>query len=304
MSQEALALRHYVQLRSESVDRSLVERTVAIELREVQVPADPDRLSDTEDDVSLHVEVVEQTEHMVVAVWDRGVLAGKRQISVQGSPRLLARRIGLAVVELVRDLRDERLRRAAQLESERRLAERRALASAFRKQQEALGVVAGVQSQWWTEGAWFTGPVLGIEFNNHFPLRFFTSVAWMAGRLFALHEEERAALWSKWEFQWGVRWVVQPGVRTQLSLGPEFAVSAVHLGSGGQVDGFEGQRDTYSAQLGGVAALSFLPARRVAARLSLGAGRVLRPIPLRLGAQELRLGGTVLSTTLSVSLFR
>lgn len=303
-SEPLFALRHYVQLRSESVEASLVERTVSIELREIQVPADPERPGDTDEDVSLHVEVTERSGHMEVTVWDRGARAGTRRISVQGSPRLLARRIGLAVVELVRDLRDERLRRAAQLEAERRLSERRALAAAVRQQQEALGLIAGVKSQWWTQGAWLTGPVVGVEFNNHFPLRFFTSAAWMTGSVPLLRHEGRAPVWSTWEFQWGARWVVQPGLRTQLSLGPEFCVSAVHLGSGGQVDGFDGQQNSYSAQAGGVAALSFLPTHRVAARLSLGAARVLRPVPLRFAEQEARLGGTVLSATLSVSLFR
>src|SRR6188768_997779 len=176
----------YLQLSAPTADERAARQAIALELSEIDIPADPLREAGHDGEVSLHIEVTEAERRFVVVLWDRGELAGRRVVSASGEPRVITRRLGLVVAELARDLRDRRLRAARMFEQERRFVERRALVSAYRAQQRALGLRAGLRTEVAPEGAFLLGPTVGAEFNNHFPLRLVTGLSWGAGQVFGL----------------------------------------------------------------------------------------------------------------------
>ncbi|HXS17121.1 MAG TPA: hypothetical protein VN764_08030, partial [Polyangiaceae bacterium] len=116
----------YLQLSAPTADERAVRQAIALELSEIDIPADPLREAGHDGEVSLHIEVTEAERRFVVVLWDRGELAGRRVVSASGEPRVITRRLGLVVAELARDLRDRRLRAARMFEQERRFVERRA----------------------------------------------------------------------------------------------------------------------------------------------------------------------------------
>lgn len=297
----------YLQFQSQQADERVVRQAIALELSELEIPNDPERDPERDAEVSLHIEITETDGKFLVVLWDRGELAGRRVASASGDARVVARRLGLVVAELARDLRDRRLRAARLIEQERRFVARRALVSAYRAQQRAWGVSAGLRTEVLPEGAFLVGPSVSAEFNDKFPLRLVAGLSWSAGAVLGLSQRERAQaapVASKWQLEWGADWVVQPEQRMQLSAGVRGAASILHVGAGTQVDGIAGQSDTYSAQLGlrlswaTELGLPFWP------RVELEAGRVLRPVQMRLESSDFRYGGWYVTFGISAVMFQ
>ncbi len=294
-----------MQVECEQPDEQTVRHSIALELSEIEIPNDP-FIEDQSGGASLHVEVSEEEGKLIVALWDRGDFAGRRGISSSGAPRLVARRIGLAVAELARDLRDRRVRAARVLAQERHFIERRALVSAYRAQQRALGLRAGLRTEVVPSGGFLFGPTVGAEFNDKFPLRFVVGLSWGTGWLGGLKRGEtdrHAPPWSKWQLEWGADWVAQPELKTQLSVGAHFGASIVHVGGGADLDHIDGQSDSYSAQLGLRVAWASEQGVAVWPRLELEAGRILRPVPMRLDSENLQVGGWFATLGLSAVMF-
>jgi hypothetical protein len=295
----------YLQFSAETLDERAVRQAIALELSEIDIPVDPLRESGRDGEVSLHIEISEADKKFSVSLWDRGELAGRRVASASGDPRVIARRLGLVVAELARDLRDRRLRAARVYEQELRFVERRALVSAYRAQQRALGYRAGLRTEVAPEGAFVVSPTVGVEFNGYFPLRMVAGLSWGAGQVFGLAAEGTGApVMSRWQLEWGADWLAQPVERVQLSAGLHFAASLLHVGSGTEVDHIEDQSDTYGVQMGvrlGWASdlgLSFWP------RVEAEVGRILRPVHMQLDESELRLGGWYFNLGISAVMFQ
>lgn len=301
----ACATSWYLELKSETIDERAMRQAIALELAEIEIPPNPN--SDVDDEVSLHIEISQSETRLIVTLWDRGELAGRRGVSGSGDPRLVARRIGLAVAELARDLRDRRARTERLLSQEQRFIERRALVSAYRAQQRALGIRVGLRTEILTQGAFAFGPTAGVEFNDKFPLRFVAGVAWTTGWIDASSKTEglgKTPPWSKWQLEWGADWVVQPQLHTQLSAGLHFGASVIHVGSGIDLDGIAGQSETWGAQMGLRLAWASELGLEVWPRLELEVGRVLRPTPLAWQQASDQLGGWFVTIGVSAMTFQ
>lgn len=295
----------YVQVVGGSIDERALRHTIALELSEIDIPKNP--LIDDDTDVSLHIEVTDVEGKLTVGLWDRGELAGRRTVSASGAPRLVARRVSLAVAELARDLRDRRIRQLRVLAQERHFIEKRALVSAYRAQQRALGLRAGLRTEVVPQGGFLFGPTLGAEFNGHFPVRFVVGLDWGTGFVGALRkgvDPNRSPPWSKWQLEWGVDWVGQPVLTTQLSVGAHFSAFVAHVGGGADVDRIDGQSETWGAQLGGRISWAIQQNMVFWPRLEVEAGRILRPLPLRFGMEEIELGGWYASLGMSLVMFQ
>ncbi len=293
-------------MEAEGVDERVVRQSIALEIAEIEIPNDPLR-GEQQDEASLHIEVEKSENKISVALWDRGEYAGRRSISTSGPGRLIARRIGLAVAELARDLRDRRERAERRMNQEQRFAERRALMSVYRAKQRALGMKVGLRGEALTQGAFLMGPHAGVEFNGEFPLRLSAGLGWSTGWVSALRRESadrHSPPWSKWQLEWGADWVVQPELDTQWSLGLHAGASIVHVGSGAELDQIERQRESYSAQLGIRLAWARQHELGVWPRLEVELGRVLRPLPVDYANHHRRLGGFYVSLGISALRFR
>ena len=289
----------------DEVSRPAVELAVALELREVEIPGDPRRPEDAAKDVSLHIRLESSADAILVSLWDRGELAGKRRVSSGGHPRVMARRVGLAVGELARQLSARRSRLVQELERDTFLAQEQEKEFVRLQRLHDLGLRADFQGLFFASGAYLFGPSVGIEFNDHFPVRFATGLSWMAGGIPALSDSSLGQtnpswslfdLWLRMDHAWALR---EPA---WVTAGVDVAVSAVHVGGATEVDQIDFQRDTYTARLGGRVgyAHSFTETVRVRAEISFGS--LLRSIPMQLGSQRIDLGGGYLGLHLGVTL--
>lgn len=300
----------YLEIEEADIDESVVRRTVALELRDVEIPPRPLTCSgslgeaDGEDVGSLYVRVVSAEQKIIVSLWDRGEYVGRRSISNTGHASVKARRVGLAVAELVRQLGDARKRAIRQHERDLALAEQREIKLRDKRAREALGLRSGVDALWIGEGAWLLGPSVGLDFNGYFPLQFSTRVGWLAGEVPALKDGalgETSPGFSQFDFSFGVAFQHRVSTRTRLSVGAVVVASAVHVSGATEVDGIAGQRGTWSSRLGARLGASRQIHGQVWGHLEFTAGALLRPIPMSHGDEDLRLGGPFLGGSLAIT---
>jgi hypothetical protein len=284
----------YLEVRTSDVDQGTAARSVAVELKDIEVPGDPRRPGDKSADVSLHFRVDRADGKLRVTLWDRGLFVGKRSISDNPSTRVLARHVGLAAGELTHELRTRRDREARKVEQEVEMRQIEAERQKWLQTRRALGLDAAVGFDAIGVDAWLVGPQLGISFNNHYPLRLVSFVGWSAGKLEVLSSAssgEPTPSWSAWKWGLGVAWVGDYRDKTQFSLGGEFALSAVHVGGNVSVDGISGQRDTWGAVGSLNAGFKYRAFSAVWTGLSFRFGALLRRIPMSQNAENLNLGG-------------
>ncbi len=300
----------YLEVKEVDIDESVVRRTVALELRDVEIPPRPESCSgppgelDGEDIVSLYVRVVSDDKKLIVSLWDRGEYVGRRSISGTGHASVKARRVGLAVAELVRQLGDTRKRALLRHEQELVLEEKREANLRDKKAREALGLRSSVDTLWITQGAWLLGPSVGLDFNGYFPLRFSARVGWLAGTLPALKDAtlgQTSPGFSQFDFSFDVAYQHRVSARTRFSFGALLAASAVHVSGATEVDDISGQRDTWSSRLGARIGASRQIHGQVWGHIELNAGTLLRPIPMTRGGEDVRLGGPFLGASLGLT---
>ncbi len=300
----------YLEVKEVDIDESVVRRTVALELRDVQIPPRPESCSrspgevDGEDIVSLYVRVISDDKKLMVSLWDRGEYVGKRSISGTGHASVKARRVGLAVAELVRQLGDTRKRALIQQEHELVLEEQREASLRDKKAREALGLRSSVDTVGITRGAWLLGPSVGLDFNGYFPLGFSVRAGWLAGTVPVLKNAtlgQTSPGFSQFDLSFGVAYQYRVSARTQFLLGALLAASAVHVSGATEVDDIAGQRDTWSSRLGARIGARRQIRGQVWGHLELNAGALLRPIPMTRGGEDLRLGGPFVGASLGVT---
>ena len=307
----AAAPKWYLEMPPGAPSDGAARRTLALELEGVVVPPDPRRIGDTSDDVQFHISVTVDTdavtdagaasEWLLVRVWDRGELAGNKRVSAVGHPTTVGRRVALAAAELVRQLaavraRNRRLevKRQQESEVERKLERREA-------ERRRLALQTGAEFVWATDGGWLAGPSLGIELNRELPWRFRSGVSILAGELEALRGQSGGVpLWSWYDVHAGGYFAKSFGERFEGEVGGVLALTLVDLAGGAEADAIPGQHTTWTARCGldVGASMTLGPALRL--RLGLGAGALLRRIPLEFEDQQSRFGGAYFAARISL----
>ncbi len=147
-----------------------MRRLIAIEIADVDVPADPAIEPPLE--VVLFFRIVpaeESASHakmLSVELWERGVLHGSRRVSTSEGKRLTARRIAQASAQLVLGLRKRRLAEARRLKRE---AQREAAEAALPQPHTLLARLTldvPVEGAWISGGGWLAG--MGLQPNLRF----------------------------------------------------------------------------------------------------------------------------------------
>jgi hypothetical protein len=298
----------YLELPDELVSETTARRTLALELRQVEVPADPLREGDEARLVQLHVSVSpeaptgdnERPNFLIVEVWDRGQSAGRRRISAHGHPSTVGRRVALAAVELVRQLVASRQRLQAEIEAARQAEQKEAMARAERAEHRRLGFGARASFLGMPQGGWLVGPGLGLEFNGNLPLRVRAEVDYRLGSIKMVRPagSERYS-WSHVEFSLAALWTKALN-KTQVEVGVLGAVSAVHLGGGLEAEGLTALADTWSARLGLSAGLLVPVGGWARLRAGFSAGGLLRPVPYGRDGDQSSLDGAFVGSELTL----
>ena len=294
----------YVEFSDQSLDESVVRRAVALELREVEIPGDPRREGDSPDKVSLRVLVVQDGGSIEVSLWDRGEYVGRRRVSSSSHPRVLARRVGLAVGELGRQLSARRSRLIQVIQREEFLADEREAERRRLNRLRSVGLRADANTLIMPKGAYLAGPSLGIELNREFPLRLGVGASWMAGALPALSEHTAVRVgpaWSLFDLWFNADYVFEVAERSWMTLGATTAHSVVHVSGATEVDEISLERDTYTVRAGARLGYSFEVRSGMRLRGEVAGGSLLRTIPLRYGSTRLDLGGPYLGLNLGIT---
>ncbi len=300
----------YLELPEEIVSETTARRTLALELREVDVPPSPLRPNEASGDVHLHVSVSvapksEQSggaAFLVIEVWDRGEFAGRRRVSARGDPPTVGRRAALAAVELVRQLGMARTRLArvqAKRREERRLEQ---LRRARQQRAKRLALGSSFSSLVLPEGGWLVGPGLEAEFNSHLPLRLRAALGYRLGRLSVQGMGLGAthSAWSQIDLSVSALWVRSMSDEISVEGGLMAGVSALHLGGELVSEQLTGLKDTWSSRLGG--ALGAVAPLGTWSRLQAGvsAGITLRRVPYGRAGTESSLGGGFIGVRLAL----
>jgi len=299
----------YLEMPAGAPGESAARRTLALELEHTVVPPDPLRIGDTSADIELHISVTRDDpssetaggEWLLVRVWDRGEFAGAKRVSAVGHPTTVGRRVALAATELVRHLaalRTRKLRleakRQQESEIERRIERREA-------ERRRLSLESDLYATWASDGAWLAGPGLGLELNRELPWRFRTGVSMLAGELYGLRAPGAGSPLISWfDAHAGAYWVKSLGSNLGAEAGGVLALTLVDVGGGASVDGIVGQTTTWTARFGLDVALTTALAPSLRLRVGLGAGALLRPIPIEFMDAETRFGGAYLGARLSL----
>lgn len=292
----------YLRLPDEGVSEPIARRTLALELRELDIPGDPRKSGDHADKVSLFVHVAPAEEGWKVQLWDRGELAGSRTISGGGHPSTVGRRVALAAGELARELIARRKRQKRRMLQEEIEEKARLHARQVAEQRRQPAVHGSFHALVLPEGAWGVGPGMAAELNGSHPLRLRLGLGWMAGGLPALaagSEPGSSPHWSLFDFRAAALWTWQAD-ESDWELGPQLAVSALHLAGAAEADRIPLQRDTWMARGGLAAGWGGSLGRQLELHLGVDAGVVLRNVPLSHGAAEISLGGGYLGTSIGL----
>jgi hypothetical protein len=295
----------YVEFPDEKFDESLVRRAVALELREVDIPGDPRRDEESPEKVSLHIALEREETTLFVSLWDRGEFVGRRRVSSSKQPRVLARRVGLAVGELGRQLAARRYRVAQRIQREAFLADEREKERRIALRKQDLGLQADFRGLILPQGAFLVGPSLGLELNEIYPLRFSAGLSWMAGAVPTLSETtlgQTAPRWSSLELWLAGDWLREVNEQLAVSVGGLLAVSAVHVSGSTEVDEIPFQRDTYTSRAGMRIGAQWAHSDLLRWRADVSGGLILRPIPMRHGLTRTDLGGGFIGLSLGATI--
>lgn len=292
------SLQYTVELPEEGLDRKVARRTLALELREVEVQAHPARPEETPEDVSLFIRVRAEGEALLVELWDRGERAGNRRVSAQGHPTVVARRVALKSAELVRQLALDRQRaqlRWGQALREEEEKQRLAGEEELRRRTRLRAELAG---HWVPRSLVLFGPQLGLEWNRELPLRLHTDISYQAG---CLNQSAPSAV-TALTLRVGATGVFSVSRLWDMELGGFVGAQTLQFLRGVEVDRLSGQHSTWSALAGAewTQVLRWTP--HVELRLGLQGGMILRPVLVNTGEQEESIRGGFVGLRAGVAL--
>lgn len=279
--------------------RALFERTMAIELKDEQIVG---RAGEDQATLSLYIRVNYEGPNLRVEVWDRGDEAGERLISGSGGPGLVARRVALTTVELLR-----KLSRRRSIEQKRRLeAELQAKREEEReregRERERPRLVSSLRAAGFPSAGAAFGPELGVQLNGDAPLRFGVSLGYGAGflELSPSSEAEATPSFSLLSCELLLGYVVPVTVRGEFSFGPYARASALH--KNGPVALPSGEHDALTATGGLYVGFDASVSRSIGLFARGDAGVVLAPLALMVDESATRLEGLSLGLSLGMTL--
>ncbi len=281
------------RLADQQVDQRLVQRLVALELSDVEVPP-PAAAATSSEAPGLYVRIIADDKKITVELWDRGELQGLRRLSLQGSQPLRARRIALASGVLVRQLRERRL--FENEEHEQKLAaERERLSRPKPPTIEARPFISGAVAGAWVQrgDGVLLGPrmAVGLRFSGGGEIALGAGLG--AGAVTAADESPRIQ-WHELSVHPG--YALELDAQHALRFGAGAAVAALHVGGGRLADEVA---ETWTARAVGEFAWRVGLSEHVALSTNVEAGAMLRRVAL---LDDQHLGGLWLGLSTGVVL--
>jgi hypothetical protein len=260
------------------VDAALTRRLIELEVGDIEVPSAPGTRPEIR--TALFYRIVARPDNvLVLELWERGQLHGKRTISgVGGSERLRARLVALAAAELARHLRHRRLVQARRHEADERRRRDQERAALLAPPFARLSYASGASLLALTTGDLLVaGPALSGTLS-------FGAGPRLALRASSLHGAfegggERA-LGQWYDLALLPSYVLSLSPDYALDMGLVASASLVHAGQGLSLDGIADQSESWSARLGAFVALESRWTRSLGWFLGPSAGAVMRRVPI------------------------
>jgi len=253
------------------LDGRAVRRLVALELSDVDVPAELDGSQP-----ALFYRVLGDGRGFVdLELWERGILHGNRRVSsVNRAGHLFARRVALAAAELARALRQQRIakgrleaRRLARERAERRDRSTRTLEGPLALRSSVFAARGGGLTMYGSSLA------LGVTLAGATRLD-------LAIRIGGAELGDAGARWSALELELGPAHRFRLSGSLDLDLGATLGASAVHVSGARGVDAIAGQDDTWTARAALALRLEPRLSRWARASFGLEGGHFLRAVPI------------------------
>ena len=277
------------------VNRDAVERLIALETGDVDVPVPPR----TNEKPPLYFRILSPTTNdLRVELWELGAPYGYRRVSSAGTENLRARRIALAAGELARQLRRRRL---AELDEARRAD---SLARAARRDAPGFPVYArfafdagAAVAAVGLGDAWFVGPTLdaALVFSSGQELQL--GAAWLAG------DATRGGSRSRWlegQLAFAQRFSITPG--SAVAIGARAAIASLRI-DGFSSPGGEAPFDAVDARATLFATFELRLARHLSLAIGPDVGALLHPLTTRAAdGSDRRIAGLWLGAMATVRL--
>lgn len=262
-----------IDARAESlIDARTLRRRVELELADVAVPPP---LGQREAALFFRV-LYAGSGQLRVELWERGVAYGSRVVAgATDADPLLARRVALAAAELARELSDTREDEATDRVDRARRKFGLELAARRRTLDGPRALRAGAVGAWSPRLA-YVGPSLAAEFDVHRKARvdFDVSTGFgTAGRSAAL-ETLSLGIGAARRVVLGPRWDLDVALRA--------AAWVLEFSDARSVDGIAREHQSWTASVDARVRLEPRLSRRIRLVLGLGAGTLLRRVPLEL----------------------
>lgn len=280
---------------SHLVDPTLTRRLVAIELGDLEVPPAPG--DEPPVPRSLFVRLIGEEEgHVRVELWELGRRLGVREVAfdVGTSEQLRARRIALVAAALGREAALARRREAQRLAEQARVEQEARLAAAATPPASRAALVGGLRvADVGSAELLLAGPRLEGSLRLADGATLGVGLVQLAGAAPGLGGAPPLK-WAELTMTPGWQASIAPGAR--LGFGAEIAAATVELPRVPVVDGVAGQLATWTARAAGRLTIELGTGRLGSAELGVGAGMVLRPLPVGYpGGAEADLGGAWLA---------
>lgn len=145
------------------LDQNLVRRLVRLELADVVIPP-PHGAPGSPSPPPLYVRIEGRDGHLLVELWERGLLQGERRVSVRGSKELTARSVALVTAELAERLGERRKTEARLAAARERRELRRSMEQRGYPLFARIAAGAAIESaNLGTDRQWLLGPGVDVE---------------------------------------------------------------------------------------------------------------------------------------------
>ncbi len=279
------------------VEPPVVRRLVQLEVDDVDVPTPPGAKHHSVEP-GLYVRVIFHEARLIVELWDRGELQGRRLLSPSGGKPLTARRIALASGELASRLRERRLFEARKYDKEQaRLAAQRRKPKLPKL--EALPVLSGAANAGYVHdgGALLFGPTLrgGLRLGRGLELAM--GVGLLSGG--ATH----ATKFQVFELQFSPGYWFRPSPYFELRVGLNSSAGVVHLLDGSVWSSGGWESETWWARATSEVRGAWALSESVHVEAALEGGALLRKVWVRTSdGERAGLGGAWLGASVGVTL--
>ncbi len=265
---------------SRLVDPTLTRRLVAIELSDLEVPPAPGDEPPPESR-SLFVRLIGEDEGSVrVELWELGRRLGMREVAfdVATSEQLRARRIALVAAALGREVAVARRREALRLAEQARVEQEARRVAAMAPPPVRAAIVGSLRAaSVGSADLLLAGPRLEGSLRLADGATLGVGLGLLSGPAVML-DGRPPVEWAELTVTPG--WQARVAERARIGVGAEIGAVTAQLPRVQAVDGIDGQLSTWTSRAAGRVALELETGRLGSVELGLGAGLVLRPLPL------------------------